>query len=50
MKQRMISHLQACERLLVHRVEHKIQTKKVSDVANRLHVAVPNKRDEKVGS
>jgi hypothetical protein len=39
---------QACDRLLAHRVETKIKTKKVNDIANRLHVAVPQKRDHKV--
>lgn len=38
---------QACDRLLAHRVEIKMKTKKVTDVANRLHVAVPVKRDHK---
>nr|KAG5700521.1 hypothetical protein BaRGS_025233 [Batillaria attramentaria] len=38
---------QACERLLAHRVENKIRTKKVTDIQNRLHVAMPTKRDEK---
>ncbi len=40
---------QACDRLLVQRVEAKMKGKKVTDVLNRLHVAVPNKRDNKVG-
>lgn len=39
---------QACDRLLAHRVETKIKTKKVNEIANRLHVAVPQKRDHKV--
>ncbi len=39
---------QACDRLLVQRVEAKMKGKKVTDVLNRLHVAVPNKRDNKV--
>ncbi|KAL4229360.1 Nucleolar GTP-binding protein 1 [Mactra antiquata] len=38
---------EACDRLLAHRVETKIKTKKVNDIANRLHVAVPQKRDKK---
>ena len=38
---------QACERLLAFRVESKIKTKKVNDILNRLHVAVPSKRDTK---
>ena len=37
--------LQACERLLAYRIESKIKTKKVNDILNRLHVAVPAKRD-----
>ncbi|XP_060074970.1 GTP-binding protein 4-like [Ylistrum balloti] len=37
----------ACERLLAHRIETKIKLKKVSDVMNRLHVAMPAKRDTK---
>ena len=45
----VILYLQACDRLLAHRVEIKMKTKKVTDVANRLHVAVPVKRDHKVG-
>jgi len=39
----------ACERLLTQRVEQKLkQTKKVDDIVNRLHVAVPTPRDDKV--
>ncbi|XP_045209739.2 GTP-binding protein 4-like [Mercenaria mercenaria] len=38
---------EACDRLLAHRVETKIKTKKVNDIANRLHVAMPQKRDHK---
>lgn len=38
---------EACERLLAHRVESKVQTKKVDSVLNRLHVAVPKQRDDK---
>jgi len=38
---------EACERLLAQRVEIKMKSKKVTDVMNRLHVAVPAKRDEK---
>ncbi|XP_069119570.1 GTP-binding protein 4-like [Argopecten irradians] len=37
----------ACEKLLAHRIETKIKLKKVSDVMNRLHVAMPAKRDNK---
>ena len=36
---------EACERLLAYRIESKIKTKKVNDILNRLHVAVPAKRD-----
>jgi nucleolar GTP-binding protein len=39
---------EACERLLAHRVELKIKTSKVNDVLNRLHLAEPKKRDNKV--
>lgn len=39
---------EVCERLLAHRVETKVQTKKVDSVLNRLHVAVPKQRDDKV--
>ncbi|KAK3106433.1 hypothetical protein FSP39_019818 [Pinctada imbricata] len=38
---------EACERLLQYRVQSKMKTKKVDDVMNRLHVAMPNKRDNK---
>ncbi|KAJ0059421.1 hypothetical protein NL108_017616 [Boleophthalmus pectinirostris] len=38
---------EACDRLLAHRVDAKMKTKKVHDVLNRLHLAMPNKRDEK---
>lgn len=37
---------EACERLLSFRVEQKMRTKKVDGILNRLHVAVPQKRDE----
>ncbi|OWF41124.1 nucleolar GTP-binding protein 1-like [Mizuhopecten yessoensis] len=37
----------ACERLLSHRIQTKIKLKKVADVMNRLHVAMPAKRDNK---
>ena len=40
--------IQACERLLAHRIETKLKTKKMSDVMNRLHVAMPAPRDKKV--
>uniref|UniRef100_A0A3B4Y760 Nucleolar GTP-binding protein 1 n=1 Tax=Seriola lalandi dorsalis TaxID=1841481 RepID=A0A3B4Y760_SERLL len=38
---------QACDRLLAHRVDNKMKGKKVHDVLNRLHLAMPAKRDEK---
>ena len=41
---------QACDRLLAHRVEVKMKSRKVNDVLNRLHLAVPSKRDNKVRS
>ncbi|WAR05093.1 NOG1-like protein [Mya arenaria] len=37
----------ACDRLLAHRVEAKIKNRKVQDISNRLHVAMPQKRDQK---
>jgi nucleolar GTP-binding protein len=37
---------QACDALLAHRVEHKINTSKVNNVLNRIHVALPKARDE----
>lgn len=36
---------EACERLLSYRVEQKIRTKKVDGIMNRLHVAIPQERD-----
>merc|ERR1712136_211161 len=33
--------VEACDRLLAHRIEHKIKTKKVNDVMHRLTVAMP---------
>ena len=42
--------LQACERLLEMRVAAKLRGSKVDDFINRLHVAVPAKRDSKVCS
>jgi len=36
---------EACDRLLAHRVDIKLKSHKVNDVLNRLHVAVPQKRD-----
>ncbi|XP_021563348.1 nucleolar GTP-binding protein 1 [Carlito syrichta] len=38
---------EACDRLLAHRVETKMRGNKVNEVLNRLHLAVPNKRDDK---
>ncbi|XP_033305392.1 nucleolar GTP-binding protein 1 [Bombus vancouverensis nearcticus] len=40
--------IQACERLLAFRVDQKIRTKKVEGLLNRLHVAQPVPRDDKV--
>lgn len=37
--------IQACEKLLQYRIDTKIKGKKVNDVMNRLHVAMPAKRD-----
>jgi len=37
---------QACDALLAHRVEHKINTSKVNNVLNRIHVAMPKARDD----
>uniref|UniRef100_A0A8C8Z196 Nucleolar GTP-binding protein 1 n=1 Tax=Prolemur simus TaxID=1328070 RepID=A0A8C8Z196_PROSS len=37
----------ACDRLLAHRVETKLKGKKVNEVLNRLHLAVPSRRDHK---
>lgn len=39
--------IQACEKLLQYRIDSKIRGKKVNDVMNRLHVAMPAKRDNK---
>lgn len=39
---------EACERLLSYRVDQKMRTKKVDGVLNRLHVAMPKPRDDKV--
>eukprot|EP01023_Acetabularia_acetabulum_P035975 TRINITY_DN3401_c0_g1_i4.p1 TRINITY_DN3401_c0_g1~~TRINITY_DN3401_c0_g1_i4.p1 ORF type:complete len:676 (-),score=137.05 TRINITY_DN3401_c0_g1_i4:1599-3626(-) len=36
----------ACERLLANRVGTKVQGKKITDVVNRVHVAVPKPRDD----
>lgn len=37
----------ACEKLLQQRVEVKMKSKKMGDVANRIHVAMPRQRDTK---
>lgn len=39
--------MEACERLLGHRVTEKMRTKKVDGILNRLHVALPAPRDAK---
>jgi len=39
---------QACDRLLAHRVDIKLKSRKVNDVLNRLHVTQPQKRDDRV--
>lgn len=39
--------IEACERLLSFRVDQKMRTKKVDNILNRLHLAVPAPRDEK---
>lgn len=39
--------VEACEILLQHRVEHKFKTKKADGILNRIHVAEPEKRDDK---
>ncbi|GCC27071.1 GTP-binding protein 4 isoform X1 [Chiloscyllium punctatum] len=38
---------EACDSLLAYRVDSKMKGKKVNDLLNRLHLAVPSKRDEK---
>ncbi|XP_077472245.1 GTP-binding protein 4 [Stigmatopora argus] len=38
---------EACDRLLAARVDSKMRGKKVHDVLNRLHLALPAKRDDK---
>ncbi|CUA70612.1 putative nucleolar GTP-binding protein 1 [Schizosaccharomyces pombe 972h-] [Rhizoctonia solani] len=37
----------ACDELLAHRVESKLRGTKINTVVNRIHVAVPVKRDDK---
>jgi nucleolar GTP-binding protein len=39
---------EACDLLLAHRVETKMNGKKVANLMNRLHVAMPEPRDDKV--
>uniref|UniRef100_A0A0B7AXV2 OBG-type G domain-containing protein n=1 Tax=Arion vulgaris TaxID=1028688 RepID=A0A0B7AXV2_9EUPU len=43
----MAVKVEACERLLTFRVEQKMKSSKMATVANRLHVAMPKKRDDK---
>merc|ERR1712168_1484210 len=38
--------IEACDKLLAHRIENKIKTKKVNEVMNRLTVAQPLRRDD----
>uniref|UniRef100_A0A8C3SY86 Nucleolar GTP-binding protein 1 n=1 Tax=Chelydra serpentina TaxID=8475 RepID=A0A8C3SY86_CHESE len=38
---------EACDRLLSHRVDTKMKGNKVNEVLNRLHLALPSKRDNK---
>ncbi|XP_069504107.1 GTP-binding protein 4 [Ambystoma mexicanum] len=38
---------EACDRLLAHRVDTKMKGNKVNDILNRLHLAMPSKRDDK---
>lgn len=38
---------EACDKLLAHRVDGKMKGKKVHEVLNRLHLALPTKRDQK---
>jgi len=38
----------ACEKLLAARVEQKLRGRKVEDVLNKLHLAQPQRRDDKV--
>lgn len=39
---------EACERLLAQRIEAKLKSKKANEIVDRLHVAVPTPRDDKV--
>jgi nucleolar GTP-binding protein len=36
----------ACDALLAHRVEQKLKGNRIEMVANKIHVAVPQKRDD----
>lgn len=38
---------EACDMLLSYRVEHKVRAKKTNSILNRLHVAVPQPRDDR---
>ena len=38
----------ACDMLLEYRVARKLRSKRIDDVINRIHVAKPVKRDDKV--
>lgn len=42
-----LKFLKACDTLLQYRIENKILAKKVDTMLNRLHVAVPQQRDDK---
>ena len=39
---------EACDQLLLQRVESKLRGKKTENILNRLHVAMPEKRDNVV--
>lgn len=39
---------EACDLLLAHRVENKVKGQKAESIVNRLHVAIPEPRDNKV--
>lgn len=36
----------ACDALLAHRVEQKLKGSRIESVANKIHVAIPQKRDD----
>ncbi|OTF84092.1 nucleolar GTP-binding protein 1-like protein [Euroglyphus maynei] len=38
---------EACDLLLAHRVEHKTKSKRSEEIENRLHIAIPQPRDDK---